>query len=147
VENLYVFECPNAEDALDLFRLGSKNRVLAAHNLNDMSSRSHTIFGLTIESQDIAHQEMVTVSKLQLVDLAGSEKQGLTGTAGQQAKESIDINKSLLVLRKVITALTEQKGPANNDSKMSFIPYRESKLTCLLKQSLGGNSYTLMVSS
>ena len=146
VENLYVFECPNAEDALDLFRLGSKNRVLAAHNLNDMSSRSHTIFGLTIESQDIAHQEMVTVSKLQLVDLAGSEKQGLTGTTGQQAKESIDINKSLLVLRKVITALTEQKGPATSDSKMSFIPYRESKLTCLLKQSLGGNSYTLMVS-
>ena len=90
---------------------------------------------------------MVTVSKLQLVDLAGSEKQGLTGTTGQQAKESIDINKSLLVLRKVITALTEQKGGiGGSDSKMSFIPYRESKLTCLLKQSLGGNSYTLMVS-
>ena len=67
-----------------------------------------------------------------MVDLAGSEKQGLTGTTGQQAKESIDINKSLLVLRKVITALTEQK-PGNNDTKMNFIPYRESKLTCLLK--------------
>lgn len=67
----------------------------------------------------------VTVSRLQLVDLAGSEKQGLTGTTGIHAKESIDINKSLLVLRKVITALTETKG--NNDHK--FIPYRESKLT------------------
>jgi Kinesin motor domain len=88
---------------------------------------------------------MVTVSKLQLVDLAGSEKQSLTGTTGQQAKESIDINKSLLVLRKVITALTDQRG-SGNENKMNFVPYRESKLTCLLKQSLGGNSYTLMVS-
>ena len=56
--------------------------ILASHNLNDLSSRSHTIFCLTIESQDIAHNEMVTVSKLQLVDLAGSEKQALTGTTG-----------------------------------------------------------------
>jgi kinesin family protein 4/21/27 len=118
--------------------------VLASHNLNDLSSRSHTIFCLTIESQDITHNEMVTVSKLQLVDLAGSEKQALTGTTGIQAKESIDINKSLLVLRKVITALTDQKQ-GNQADKMSFVPYRESKLTCLLKQSLGGNSYTLMV--
>ena len=120
--------------------------MLASHNLNDLSSRSHTIFCLTIESQDITHNEMVTVSKLQLVDLAGSEKQALTGTTGVQAKESIDINKSLLVLRKVITALTDQKqGGGSNENKMSFVPYRESKLTCLLKQSLGGNSYTLMV--
>ena len=82
------------------------------------------------------------MSRLQLVDLAGSEKQGLTGTHGQQAKESMEINKSLLVLRKVITALTEQQ----TKSEKGFIPYRESKLTCLLKSSLGGNSYTLMVS-
>jgi len=80
------------------------------------------------------------VSRLQLVDLAGSEKQSLTGTTGQQAKESIDINKSLLVLRKVITALTDSKG-----DNPKFVPYRESKLTQLLKQSLGGNSYTLMM--
>jgi len=77
------------------------------------------------------------------VDLAGSEKQSQTGTTGKQAKESIDINKSLHVLRKVITALTDTKKQSNNNS---FVPYRESKLTCLLKQSLGGNSYTLMVS-
>jgi len=76
-----------------------------------------------------------------MVDLAGSEKQSHTGTTGQQAKESIDINKSLLVLRKVITALTEARGHQD----MNFIPYRESKLTQLLKQSLGGNSYTLMM--
>lgn len=76
------------------------------------------------------------------MDLAGSEKQSQTGTTGKQAKESIDINKSLHVLRKVITALTDTKKQSNNNS---FVPYRESKLTCLLKQSLGGNSYTLMV--
>ena len=76
-----------------------------------------------------------------MVDLAGSEKQSLTGTTGQAAKESIDINKSLTVLRRVITALTESKKGMDPN----FIPYRESKLTQLLKQSLGGNSYTLMM--
>ena len=75
-------------------------------------------------------QHNVTVSRLQLVDLAGSEKQSQTGTTGVQAKESIDINKSLLVLRKVITQLTEN-GQSKAD--VNFIPYRESKLTQLLK--------------
>ena len=87
----------------------------------------------------------MTVSKLQLVDLAGSEKSNLTGTTGQHAKEAIDINKSLHVLRKVITTLTESQA-GKTAANQSFVPYRESKLTCLLKQSLGGNSYTLMVS-
>ena len=119
--------------------------MLASHNLNDFSSRSHSIFSLTIESQDLRDPNNVTVSKMQLVDLAGSEKQSLTGTTGQHAKESIDINKSLHVLRKVITALTESQSN-NQKGGRNVVPYRESKLTCLLKQSLGGNSYTLMVS-
>ena len=76
--------------------------------------------------------------------MAGSEKSNLTGTTGQHAKEAIDINKSLHVLRKVITTLTESQA-GKNTTNASFVPYRESKLTCLLKQSLGGNSYTLMV--
>lgn len=122
---------------LDLYRYGARNRILASHNLNDFSSRSHSIFSVTVESQDLHDPVNVTVSKLQLVDLAGSEKQSLTGTTGIQHKESIDINKSLHVLRRVITALTEH----NNQ----VVPYRESKLTRLLKQSLGGNSYTLML--
>ena len=107
VENLYVFETANDKEVLDLFRYGAQNRVLASHNLNDVSSRSHSIFSITVESQDLRDPVNVTVSKLQLADLAGSEKQSLTGTTGQQAKESIDINKSLHVLRKVITQLTE----------------------------------------
>ena len=129
-----------------MYKYGARNRVLASHNLNDFSSRSHSIFSLTIESQDLRDPVNVTVSKLQLVDLAGSEKQSLTGTTGQQAKESIDINKSLHVLRKVITALTESQSGGQKGGKGGVVPYRESKLTCLLKQSLGGNSYTLMVS-
>lgn len=92
VENLYVFECQSAEEALKLFKFGSQNKILASHNLNEFSSRSHSIFSLTIETQDIKQQMNVTVSRLQLVDLAGSEKQSLTGTTGIQAKESIDIN-------------------------------------------------------
>ena len=74
----------------------------------------------------------ICVSKLQLVDLAGSEKQALTGTTGQQAKEATDINKSLHVLRKVITALTVKELKRGKESA-EFIPYRESKLTSLLK--------------
>ena len=107
VENLYVFETANAREVLDLYKYGARNRVLACHNLNDFSSRSHSIFSVTIESQDLRDPVNVTVSKLQLVDLAGSEKSNLTGTTGQHAKEAIDINKSLHVLRKVITTLTE----------------------------------------
>ena len=95
---------------LELYRYGARNRVLASHNLNDFSSRSHSIFSVTIESYDLHDTNNVTVSRLQLVDLAGSEKQSLTGTTGQQAKESIDINKSLMVLRRVITALTETQS-------------------------------------
>jgi hypothetical protein len=83
VENLYIFEASSAKEVLDLYKYGVKNRVLASHNLNEVSSRSHTIFSVTIESQDLRDANNITVSKLQLVDLAGSEKSGLTGTTGQ----------------------------------------------------------------
>lgn len=83
------------------------------------------------------------MSKLQLVDLAGSERISLTGTKGLAAKESIDINKSLFVLRKVIMSLSDSNRAHGKDK--SHIPYRDSKLTSLLKQSIGGNSYCLMI--
>lgn len=67
---------------MDLYKYGVKNRVLASHNLNEVSSRSHTIFSVTIEAQDLRDANNITVSKLQLVDLAGSEKSALTGTTG-----------------------------------------------------------------
>lgn len=77
-------------------------------------------------------------SKLQLVDLAGSERTSMTGNEGEAMKESIDINKSLFTLRQVISTLS-------GDTSTSFVPYRDSKLTSILKQSIGGNSYCLML--
>jgi len=74
VENLYIFEASSAKEVLDLYKYGVRSRVLASHNLNEVSSRSHTIFSVTIESSDLRDGNNVTVSKLQLVDLAGSEK-------------------------------------------------------------------------
>lgn len=74
VENLYIFEASSESEVVDLYKFGVKNRVLASHNLNEVSSRSHCIFSLTIESYDMKDSNNVTVSKLQLVDLAGSEK-------------------------------------------------------------------------
>ncbi len=142
VENLFIFECKTEEEIMELFHFGLKNKIVASHNLNSASSRSHAIFTITCESVDPANEENVVTSKLRLVDLAGSERISLTGTKGLAAKESIDINKSLFVLRKVIMSLSE----SNKSSKdKSHIPYRDSKLTSLLKQSIGGNSYCLMI--
>ena len=95
---------------------------------------------ISIECVDSLNPDNVVLSTLQLVDLAGSERQSQTGNVA--SKESIEINKSLMTLRQVITALTEQKTveDANN-----YVPYRDSKLTCLLRQSLGGNSFCLMI--
>jgi Kinesin-like protein len=112
---------------------------MASHNLNSASSRSHSILSLTIEGVD-TEGGGISSSKLQLVDLAGSERASLTGNEGQALKESIEINKSLFTLRQVITTLA-----ANREGENSFVPYRDSKLTSLLKQSIGGNSYCLMI--
>lgn len=109
--------------------------------MNNASSRSHCIFTINVEQSSADDVNNVVISKLQLVDLAGSERAGLTGNTGIAYKESIDINKSLLTLRKVINGLSDNKG----SKAKAHIPYRESKLTCLLKQSLGGNSYCLMI--
>ena len=112
---------------------------MASHNLNSASSRSHCILSLTIEGVDVEGGGIIS-SKLQLVDLAGSERASLTGNEGLALKESIEINKSLFTLRQVITTLS---GCKEGDS--SYVPYRDSKLTSLLKQSIGGNSYCLMI--
>lgn len=109
--------------------------------MNSASSRSHCIFTINVEQSSADDVNNVVISKLQLVDLAGSERAGLTGNTGVAYKESIDINKSLLTLRKVINGLSDNKASKGR----AHIPYRESKLTCLLKQSLGGNSYCLMI--
>ncbi|CAK93488.1 unnamed protein product (macronuclear) [Paramecium tetraurelia] len=138
VENLFVYQCKSAEEVIKLFKLGSRNRITASHKLNFSSSRSHSIFEIKIESVDLKNPDYFITSKLELVDLAGSERISLTGTEGRQAKESIEINKSLMTLRQVIAILSD----ANNKT---IPPYRDSKLTSLLKQSIGGNCFCLMI--
>ena len=125
-----------------LYHFGIKNKVVASHSMNNQSSRSHTMLSLTVEQIDIKNPDNIITSKLQLVDLAGSERQAFTGN--QANKESIDINKSLFTLRQVITALTDAKKNPNGQ-QAQYVPYRESKLTSLLRHSLGGNSYCLMI--
>lgn len=129
VENLYVFECQSTQDVLNLFHAGIKNKIVASHNLNHASSRSHAIFTVTIETVDPSNLDNVVTSKLQLVDLAGSEKISATGTTGVSAKESIDINKSLFVLRKVINRLSELTSKGRENAENYHVPYRDSKLT------------------
>lgn len=119
-----------------VMRLGGSNRSIAATNMNAESSRSHSIFILTVTQTNMEDMSIKT-GKLYLVDLAGSEKISKTGAKGTTLDEAKMINKSLTTLGKVITALT--------DKKATHIPYRESKLTRILQESLGGNSKTALI--
>uniref|UniRef100_A0AAQ4NX01 Kinesin-like protein KIF14 n=1 Tax=Gasterosteus aculeatus aculeatus TaxID=481459 RepID=A0AAQ4NX01_GASAC len=128
--------------------LGNKQRATAATGMNDKSSRSHSVFTLImtqtqtefVEGEE--HDHSIT-SRINLVDLAGSERCNSAGTSGDRLREGASINKSLLTLGKVISALSEQALTR----KKVFIPYRESVLTWLLKESLGGNSKTAMIAT
>lgn len=123
-------------EVYDLMKLGNSNRSISATLMNAESSRSHSIFILTVTQTNTEELSQKT-GRLYLVDLAGSEKISKTGAAGQTLEEAKMINKSLTTLGKVITALT--------DKKSTHIPYRESKLTRILSESLGGNSKTALV--
>ena len=120
---------------------GFKNRAVRATNMNAESSRSHSIFTIYIDSQenDEKGNEKYKASKLNLVDLAGSERISKTGTTGDGLKEATKINLSLSALGNVISALV--------DGKTHHIPYRDSKLTRLLQDSLGGNTKTIMIAA
>ena len=126
--------CPS--DVLALLELGSANRAQAATNMNEHSSRSHSIFILTI-NQTNKKEGFSKIGKLYLVDLAGSEKISKTGATGYILEEAKIINKSLTTLGRVINNLT--------DGKSTHVPYRESKLTRVLQESLGGNSKTCLI--
>ncbi|XP_030570616.1 kinesin-like protein KIF3A [Drosophila novamexicana] len=138
VKDLSGYVVHNADDLENIMRLGNKNRAVGATKMNQESSRSHAIFSITVESSELVEGGMqhVRMGKLQLVDLAGSERQSKTQATGQRLKEATKINLSLSVLGNVISALV--------DGKSTHIPYRNSKLTRLLQDSLGGNSKTVM---
>ncbi|KAG3205748.1 hypothetical protein JG687_00001200 [Phytophthora cactorum] len=129
--------CATAEEMQSVMRLGGANRVISSTRMNSESSRSHSVFIITIEQRNTATGSMKS-GKLFLVDLAGSEKVGKTHAQGQTLKEAQHINKSLSALGSVMNALTS--GNVN-----THIPYRDSKLTRLLQDSLGGNSETTLL--
>lgn len=118
---------------------GNAVRTVASTAMNSASSRSHAIFTITVEQRKKHDKNVVFRSKLHLVDLAGSERQKKTKAEGDRLKEGISINKGLLSLGNVISALGDE------NKKGSHVPYRDSKLTRLLQDSLGGNSHTLMI--
>ncbi|CAG9830106.1 unnamed protein product [Diabrotica balteata] len=127
---------------------GNSHRTTAATNMNDVSSRSHAIFTITfVQAGYCDGVPSETVSKIHLVDLAGSERADATGATGQRLKEGAHINKSLVTLGSVISALAELSVEQNGQKKAIFIPYRDSVLTWLLKDSLGGNSKTIMIAA
>merc|ERR1719163_1586551 len=128
------------EEALHTFFQGDTNRHVAEHALNKGSTRSHVIFTIHVESRSrVESSEKVIFSKLHLIDLAGSERVKKTGSDGVILKEATYINKSLTFLEQVVLAL----GNKHRD----HVPYRQSKLTHLLKDSLGGNCKTTMVAN
>ncbi|XP_074134261.1 chromosome-associated kinesin KIF4A isoform X2 [Sminthopsis crassicaudata] len=127
-----------AMDMVSCLEQGNNCRTVASTAMNSQSSRSHAIFTISVEQKKKSDKTSVFRSKLHLVDLAGSERQKKTKAEGDRLKEGININRGLLCLGNVISAL-------GDDKKSNFIPYRDSKLTRLLQDSLGGNSHTLMI--
>nr|XP_057907127.1 kinesin-like protein KIF3B [Doryrhamphus excisus]XP_057907128.1 kinesin-like protein KIF3B [Doryrhamphus excisus] len=141
VKNLSSFVTRSKEEIENVMNVGNQNRSVGATNMNEHSSRSHAIFVITVEcsEQKVDGENHIRVGKLNLVDLAGSERQTKTGAQGERLKEATKINLSLSALGNVISALV--------DGRSSHIPYRDSKLTRLLQDSLGGNARTVMVAN
>merc|ERR1719340_525250 len=124
------------EEVLEVIEEGKSNRHIAVTNMNEHSSRSHSVFLINVKQENLENQKKLS-GKLYLVDLAGSEKIGKTGVEGMGLEEAKNINKSLSALGNVIAALA--------DGNKSHIPYRDSKLTRILQESLGGNAKTTIV--
>lgn len=128
----------SAKETTDCLMRGSTGRAVASTAMNEQSSRSHAIFTLTIQSSSKNEVKNVFTSKFHLVDLAGSERSKKTKATGDRFKEGVKINQGLLALGNVISALGTNQGSG-------YVGYRDSKLTRLLQDSLGGNSVTLMI--
>lgn len=150
VEDLAKLAVTTFDDINNLIDEGNKARTVAATNMNETSSRSHAVFTMVLtQRRNDSTTKLTTerVSKISLVDLAGSERADSTGAKGTRLKEGANINKSLTTLGKVISALAEVTSKPNKKRKAEFIPYRDSVLTWLLRENLGGNSKTAMVAA
>ncbi|KAG2373292.1 hypothetical protein C9374_012281 [Naegleria lovaniensis] len=143
VEDLTHEDVLSPKDALNILQKGLPNRHVGATAMNDRSSRSHSVFTIYIKSQEVAEGgTKIRTSRLNLIDLAGSERQSTSHAEGERLKEACAINKSLSTLGKVIKDLVDV---ANGISR--HVQYRDSKLTFLLKDSLGGNSKTCVIAN
>ena len=144
VEHLSEWAVRGPSDIYSLLEKGASCREVSNTNMNDVSSRSHAVFMITVEQLisdfELNGKQITKIGKLNLVDLAGSERTRITGAKGKQLEESKKINKSLSALGNVINALTDSK-------ERKHIPYRDSKLTRLLENSLGGNCKTTMIAT
>jgi kinesin family protein 11 len=137
INSLEEFYIKDFNEGMKLFKLGLDRKKIASTKMNDVSSRSHTIFTIYLIKKKLNGSEY-QFSKMNLVDLAGSENIGRSGSMNQRAREAGSINQSLLTLGRVINSLVDGS---------SFIPYRESKLTRLLQDSLGGKTKTILVAN
>lgn len=148
VEDLSKMAVTNFSDIADLMDTGNKARTVAATNMNETSSRSHAVFTILFTQRrhdNMTNLDTEKVSKISLVDLAGSERADSSGAKGMRLKEGANINKSLTTLGKVISALADMQSTKKRRS--DFIPYRDSVLTWLLRENLGGNSRTAMIAA
>ncbi|CAB3986740.1 kinesin KIF13B, partial [Paramuricea clavata] len=148
VDGLTKLVVSSFQDIDSLMIEGNKSRTVAATNMNSESSRSHAVFNIVLTLAEFDEETQTTgekASKLSLVDLAGSERASKTGTTGDRLREGSNINKSLHTLGLVISALADQAS--GKAKKAFFVPYRDSVLTWLLKDNLGGNSKTVMVAT
>ncbi|XP_076199981.1 kinesin-like protein KIF18A isoform X1 [Aptenodytes patagonicus] len=143
VQGLTLHQPKSAEEILQMLDYGNKNRTQHPTDVNASSSRSHAVFQIYLRQQDktASINQNVRIAKMSLIDLAGSERASATNAKGARFREGTNINRSLLALGNVINAL------ANPKSKKQHIPYRNSKLTRLLKDSLGGNCRTIMIAA
>uniref|UniRef100_A0A3Q3APD7 Kinesin-like protein n=1 Tax=Kryptolebias marmoratus TaxID=37003 RepID=A0A3Q3APD7_KRYMA len=141
VKDLSSVVTKNATEIEHVMNIGNQSRTVGFTNMNERSSRSHAIFVVTVECSEVGPdgEDHIRVGKLNMVDLAGSERQSKTGAKGIRLKEAAKINLSLSALGNVISALV--------DGRSTHVPYRDSKLTRLLQDSLGGNAKTVMIAT
>lgn len=150
VEDLAKLVVGTFNEIENLMDEGNKARTVAATNMNETSSRSHAVFTLVLTQKrhDVeTNMDTEKVSRISLVDLAGSERANSTGATGARLKEGAEINRSLSTLGRVIAALADLSGGKAKGKKAAQVPYRDSVLTWLLKDSLGGNSMTAMIAA